>query len=72
VEFNNEGAVTANGGDGGSGSGSGIGGGGGGGGVVYAFYKNLLSLGTLRAEGGAGGNPNGTPGTAGTAKAVAI
>jgi hypothetical protein len=70
VEFNNSGVVMADGGRGGSGS-SGSGGGGGGGGVVYVFYKNLLSLGTLRANGGAGG-PNGQPGTAGTAKAVAI
>jgi len=57
------------------------GGGGGGGGIAYILYKSATSLtGTLTADGGAGGTGkdgptvtnNGDPGTAGTAKAVAI
>jgi hypothetical protein len=76
ANFNNTGIVSANGGKGGVGRYKGGGGGGGGGGVVYVLYKNLLSLGTLTAQGGSGGigiiGWNGQPGTAGTAKAVAV
>jgi hypothetical protein len=77
ANFNNTGIVSANGGKGGVGRYKGGGGGGGGGGVVYVLYKNLISLGMLTAQGGSAGSAfipidYGSPGTEGTAKAVAI